>query len=86
MCSHLEDTQAHELLQGKKSKNKRGADIVIRDMEDLPTIVNLFLNLKLDHPEKAKAGAFDFSDIKPSMRDKFWEATKSPSEDDFSPR
>ena len=82
----LEDTQARELLQGKKSRNGRGADIVIRDMEDLPAIVNSFLNLKLDAPEKAKAGAFDFSDIKPSMRDKFWEAEKTPADDDSNPR
>jgi len=82
----LEETQARELLAGKKSKSGRGADIVIRDMEDLPAIVNSFLNLKLDHPEKAKAGAFDFSDIKPSMRDKFWEAEKAPEEDDSNPR
>jgi hypothetical protein len=82
----LEETQARELLAGKKSKSGRGADIVIRDMEDLPAIVNSFLNFKLDHPEKAKAGAFDFSDIKPSMRDKFWEAEKAPEEDDSNPR
>ena len=82
----LEETQARELLAGKKSKSGRGADIVIRDMEDLPAIVNSFLNLKLDHPEKAKAGAFDFSDIKRSMRDKFWEAEKAPEEDDSNPR
>jgi beta-phosphoglucomutase-like phosphatase (HAD superfamily) len=70
----LEDTQAFELLEGTKSLNGRGADIVIRDMEDLPAIVNSFLNLKLDHPELCKAGSFDFSEIKNSLRDKHWEA------------
>ena len=52
----------------------------------MSAIVNSFLNLKLDHPEKAKAGAFDFSDIKPNMRDKFWEAEKAPEEEDSNPR
>ena len=32
------------------------------------------MNLKLDHPELCKAGSFDFSEIKNSLRDKHWEA------------
>ncbi len=88
VAKDLENTQAEELLRGKKSTNGRGADIVIRDMEDLPTIVNSFLNLKLDHPELCKAGSFDFSEIKSALRDKYWEAdTGGVSVDDGeSPR
>jgi hypothetical protein len=40
-----------------------GADIVIRDMQDLPTIINFFLDLKLDCPDKCKRPFYDFSTV-----------------------
>lgn len=92
-ASHItpdsQDTHADSLLQGAKSDNGIGADIVIRDMEDLPNIINYFLDLKLDSPEKCKRPFFDFTSVQPLLRDRCWlKAGKAgvPEAEDANPR
>lgn len=92
-ASHIstdaQDAHADSLLQGGKSDNGVGADIVIRDMQDLPTIMNFFLDLKLDAPEKCKRPFYDFSAVQPHLVDRCWtKAGKSgvPEAEDANPR
>jgi len=66
------DAHAAMLLLGAKSTNGIGADIVLKDMEDLPILVNHFLDLSLDEPERCAARDFDFSVVKAQLRDRCW--------------
>ena len=63
---------AEALLAGGKSKNGRGADVVIRDMEDLPSVVNTFLDMRMDDPTTCDRDHFDFEKIRPALRDRCW--------------
>ena len=92
-ASHIspdaQDAHAESLLRGSKSRNGVGADIVIRDMEDLPTIINYFLDLKLDKPDACKRPLYDFSTVQPQLIDRCWtKAGKSgvPEAEDANPR
>merc|ERR1711874_31024 len=38
----MRKAHAHMLMAGEKAQNKRGADIVISDMQDLPKVVDEF--------------------------------------------
>ena len=75
-ASHItletEDTHADSLLTGEKSNNGVGADVVIKDMRDLPTIINYFLDLKLDTPDAVGRRPYDFSTVKPQLMGRFW--------------
>ena len=83
VAKDLESAQARSLLEGKKSDDGRGADVVIRDMEDLPVIVNYFLDLRMDDPQKCKRGGFDFSKIESQLRDRCWyEGGRLPGDSD----
>ena len=82
VAKDLESAQARSLLEGKKSDDGRGADVVIRDMEDLPVIVNYFLDLKMDDPEKCKRGGFDFSKIESQLGDRCWYEGRLPGDSD----
>ncbi|EEH54256.1 uncharacterized protein MICPUCDRAFT_48208 [Micromonas pusilla CCMP1545] len=66
------DGYAEALLAGGKSKNGRGADVVIRDMEDLPSVVNTFLDMRMDDPTTCDRDHFDFEKIRPALRDRCW--------------
>lgn len=66
------DGYAETLLAGGKSKNGRGADVVIRDMEDLPSVVNTFLDMRMDDPTTCDRDHFDFEKIRPALRDRCW--------------
>ena len=76
VAKELETNQAESLLMGSKSDNGRGADVVIRDMEDLPTVCNYFLDLKLDAPDRFERREYDFSSIVGLLRDRCWISEK----------
>ena len=76
VAKELETNQAESLLKGSKSDNGRGADVVIRDMEDLPTVCNYFLDLKLDAPDRFERREYDFSSIVGLLRDRCWISEK----------
>merc|ERR1712087_970835 len=46
IAPELREAHAHMLMAGEKAKNKRGADIVISDMHDLPKIVDAFARIQ----------------------------------------
>jgi HAD superfamily hydrolase (TIGR01509 family) len=68
------EEQAKALMKGGKSINRRGADVVITDMQDLPTVANFFLDLKLDcgDDEQCLSRPFDFSGINSALVDKIY--------------
>ena len=92
-ASHItqdaQDAHANSLMGGPpKYRNGVGADIVIQNMEDLPTIVNHFLDLKLDAPDKMKR-PFDFSQVQKTMKGRCWSkanASGVPMVDEANPR
>jgi beta-phosphoglucomutase-like phosphatase (HAD superfamily) len=46
IAPEMRKAHAHMLMAGEKAKNKRGADIVISDMQDLPKIVDEFARMQ----------------------------------------
>ena len=85
------EEQAKALMKGGKSIDRRGADIVITDMTDLPTVANFFLDLKLDcgNDEQCLARPYDFSQLGPSLVDKIYTPEFSgamPEAEDVNPR
>ena len=87
-ASHIsaesQDAHAASLINCSKSDNGIGADIIIRDMEDLPTIVNYFLDLTMDDPSKVSREHFDFSELESKLRDKCWLRDGKNMKDDGS--
>ena len=78
-------------MKGGKSIDRRGADIVITDMTDLPTVANFFLDLKLDcgDDEQCLARPYDFSALGPSFVDKIYTPEicgAMPEAEDVNPR
>ena len=85
------EEQAKALMKGGKSIDRRGADIVITDMTDLPTVANFFLDLKLDcgDDEQCLARPYDFSALGPSFVDKIYTPEvcgAMPEAEDVNPR
>merc|ERR1712187_383981 len=50
IAPELQKAHAQMLMAGEKAQNKRGADIVISQMQDLPQIVDQFANALLPNP------------------------------------
>merc|ERR1719183_3465265 len=48
--SEAETAHARMLMAGEKAQNKRGADIVITHMQDLPQVVEQFAKLQASRP------------------------------------
>jgi hypothetical protein len=41
-------------------------------MEDLPSVVNTFLDMRMDDPTTCDRDHFDFEKIRPALRDRCW--------------
>merc|ERR1712039_646221 len=50
IAKELQKAHARMLMAGEKAQNKRGADVVISDMQDLPQIVDQFAKFLISNP------------------------------------
>jgi beta-phosphoglucomutase-like phosphatase (HAD superfamily) len=53
IAPELREAHAHMLMAGERAQNKRGADIVISNMEDLPQVVDEFAKFLSSNPDSS---------------------------------
>lgn len=72
ITEEMEDAHARSLMAGDRSKNGRGADIVIRDMRDLLRIAHFFKTEVVGTREEVAGIEFPEKSLLNGMTDKFW--------------